>query len=153
MKKIFSLVAMATLMVAGMASCSNEDANQASVQNGNMIGFTASTNIAHSSRGFALNASNVGATLPDFQTWAYDAVDGGLYMGVSATEGRTVSNADENTDGVFENAWSYSPVQFWPVNALNFVALAPATPNGVTGNSVAQDGTSKDITLTTAVTV
>ena len=154
MKKIFSLVAMATLMVAGMASCSNEDAdNQASVQNGNMIGFTANTNIVPSSRGYALNASNVGATLPNFQTWAYDAEDGGLYMGVSATEGRTVNNADENTDGVFENAWSYTPVQFWPVNALNFVAIAPATPNGVTGNSVAQDGTSKDITLTTAVTL
>ena len=155
MKKIFSLVAMATLMVAGMASCSNEDANQASVQNGNMIGFTASTNIAHSSRGYALNASNVGATLPDFQTWAYDAVDGGLYMGASATVGKTVSNNDtsEPADGVLDGVWTYSPVQFWPVNALNFVALAPATPNGVTGNSVAQDGTSKVITLTSAVTL
>ena len=78
-----------------------------------------------------------------FQTWGYDAVDGGIYMGTSATVGKTVSLVSSN--------WTYEPVQYWPVNDLNFVAIAPAAPNGVSTNTVAQDGSTQALTLTTAV--
>jgi hypothetical protein len=153
--KFIVMAAMAAMFSMGFTACSNNDdelANQ-QIAEARGIGFNVAGEGNVVTRGYALNAANVGATLPNFQTWAYDAVSGGQYMGVSATVGRTVNNADANSDGVYENSWSYTPVQFWPVNALNFVALAPNAPNGVTGNTVAQDGTSKDITLTTAVTL
>ena len=143
------MAAMAAMFSMAFTACSNNDdelGGQIAQTRG--IGFTAAGENSHVTRGFALNASNVATTLPNFQTWAYDAVAGGIYMGTDANTGRTVTNT--NMDGT---AWDYSPVQFWPVNALNFVAIAPAAPNGVTGNTIAQDGTSKDITLTTAVTL
>jgi hypothetical protein len=68
-------------------------------------------------------------------------------MGTSASVGRTV----ENTGTALAPVWSYTPVQFWPVNALNFVAIAPASPNGVSANAVTQDGTTKDITVATTI--
>ena len=143
------MAAMAAMFSMAFTACSNNDdelGGQIAQTRG--IGFTAAGENSHVTRGFALNTSNVATTLPNFQTWAYDAVAGGIYMGADANAGRTVTNT--NMDGT---AWDYSPVQFWPMNALNFVALAPNAPNGVTGNTVAQDGTSKDITLTTAVTL
>ena len=155
--KFIVMAAMAALFSMGFTACSNNDdelANQ-QIAEARGIGFSVNGEGSVVTRGYALNASNVGATLPNFQTWAYDAVDGGIYMGSSATLGLTVSNNDtsEPADGILDGSWTYSPIQFWPVNALNFVALAPNSPNGVTGNTVAQDGTSKDITLTTAVTL
>lgn len=141
MRKIFSIVAMATLMVAGMASCSNNDEieNKAPASQG--IGFDVIADGTHVTRG---NATSSGALqFSTFQTWGYDAEDGGIYMGTSATVGKTVSLVSSN--------WTYEPVQYWPVNDLNFVAIAPAAPNGVSTNTVAQDGTSKALTLTTAV--
>ena len=147
--KFIVMAAMAAMFSMAFTACSNNDdelGGQIAQTRG--IGFTAAGENSHVTRGFALNTSNVATTLPNFQTWAYDAVAGGIYMGADANTGRTVTNT--NMDGT---AWDYSPVQFWPVNALNFVALAPNAPNGVTGNTVAQDGTSKDITLTTAVTL
>ena len=143
------MAAMAAMFSMAFTACSNNDdelGGQIAQTRG--IGFTAAGENSHVTRGFALNTSNVATTLPNFQTWAYDAVAGGIYMGADVNTGRTVTNT--NMDGT---AWDYSPVQFWPVNALNFVAIAPAAPNGVTGNTIAQDGTSKDIALTTAVTL
>lgn len=141
MRKIFSIVAMATLMVAGMASCSNNDEieNKAPASQG--IGFDVIADGSHVTRG---NATSSGALqFSNFQTWGYDAEDGGLYMGTSETVGKTVSLVSSN--------WTYEPVQYWPVNDLNFVAIAPAAPNGVSTNTVAQDGSTQALTLTTAV--
>lgn len=94
MKKFFSIVAMATLAIAGMTSCSNENDEIAQANNVQTrgIAFKASTDFSQATRGYAINASNVGTTLPNFQTWAYDDTTDGLYMGTSATVGRTVTN-------------------------------------------------------------
>lgn len=148
MKKFFSIVAIATLAIAGMTSCSNENDEIAQASNVQTrgIAFKASTDFSQATRGYAINAANVATTLPNFQTWAYDDTTDGLYMGTSATVGRTVTNT--SMDG---SAWDYEPVQFWPVNPLNFVAIAPAAPNGVTGNSTAS--ASNVVTLTTNVTL
>ncbi len=141
MRKIFSIVAMATLMVAGMASCSNNDEIESKAPASQGMKFNVIADGTHVTRG---NATSSGAPqFSTFQTWGYDAEDGGIYMGTSATVGKTVSLVSSN--------WTYEPVQYWPVNDLNFVAIAPAAPNGVSTNTVAQDGTSKALTLTTAV--
>jgi hypothetical protein len=141
MRKIFSIVAMATLMVAGMASCSNNDEIESKAPASQGMKFNVIADGTHVTRG---NATSSGALqFSTFQTWGYDAEDGGIYMGTSATVGKTVSLVSSN--------WTYEPVQYWPVNDLNFVAIAPAAPNGVSTNTVAQDGTSKALTLTTAV--
>ena len=153
MKKIFSVVAMATMLIAGMTSCSqNDELNSQVVEGGktlNALSFKVNADGALATRGYATNATNALEQIADFQTWAYDAVDGGLYMGTSATVGRTV----ENSGTAAAPVWSYTPQQFWPVNALNFVAITPDAPNGLTANAVAQDGTSKVVTLTSSVTL
>lgn len=131
MKKIFSIVAMATLMVAGMTSCSNNDeemgGQSAQAQSG--INFDVKSDIANVTRGYATTASNATSTISSFQTWAYDDTTDGLYMGDNATTGRIVSN----TGDALAPVWSYSPTQFWPVHPLNFVSVAPsAAPTGGT---------------------
>lgn len=145
--KFIVMAAMAAMFSMGFTACSNNDdevsGNQVAQTRG--IGFFANADGSLATRGIATTPSALQFT--DFQTWGYDAEDGGQYMGVSNTVGRTVSNT--GTDLAPE--WTYSPIQFWPLNALNFVAIAPAEPNGVSANAVAQDGTSKDITISTTI--
>jgi len=131
MKKIFSFALIACAMVAGFASCSNEDEVPGGAQAGldtRSIGFygTRVDGSAIGTRGYATTAANALTQIGSFQTWAYDDTTDGLYMGASATSGRVVTG-----DGA--GAWSYSPQQFWPVNPLNFVAVTPAdAPTGGT---------------------
>jgi len=142
--KFIGMAALAALFSLGFTACSNnEEIGGAEVaQARDAIGFNISADgMKASTRGLATNSGSIIFT--DFQAWGYDAVAGGLYMGASATSGVTVTN----TAGV----WGYTPTQFWPVNALNFVAIAPAASAEITGNSVAQDGTSKVLTLTSAI--
>lgn len=156
-KKFIVMAAFAAVFGMSFTACSNNDDDLGLAGGGSpvsgetrSIGFDVkSDGNAHVTRGYATNAANALEQIADFQTWAYDAVDGGIYMGTSASAGRTVTNSGTALAPV----WSYTPQQFWPVNALNFVAIAPNSPNGVTANAVAQDGTSKDITLTSSVTL
>lgn len=145
--KFIVMAAMAAMFSMGFTACSNNDdevsGNQVAQTRG--IGFFANADGSLATRGIATTPSALQFT--DFQTWAYDAEDGGQYMGVSNTVGRTVAN----TGTALAPEWTYSPIQFWPLNALNFVAIAPAEPNGVSANAVAQDGTSKDITISTTI--
>lgn len=146
--KFIVMAAMAAMFSMGFTACSNNDdevgGKQAAITRG--IGFNVNADGSHVTRGVATTSSALQFT--DFQTWGYDAgEDGGLYMGTSASVGRTV----ENTGTALAPVWSYTPVQFWPVNALNFVAIAPAAPNGVSANAVTQDGTTKDITVATTI--
>ena len=145
MKKIFSLVAMATMFLAGMTSCNNND-DELAQANTRSIGFDIHADGSIATRGYAINSTNVATTLANFQTWAYDDETDGLYMGASASAGKTVTNT--NMDGT---AWNYAPPQFWPVNALNFVAIAPAAPNGVTANATAS--ATNVVTLTSTVSL
>ena len=123
MKKILFFAALAAVMTAGMTSCSNDEPvgiNTAEVASNNIsFRITADKNVT--TRGYETNATNALSRIEDFQTWAYDDVTRQLYMGNSATVGREVSN----TGTALAPVWSYEPQQFWPVNALNFVAITP----------------------------
>jgi hypothetical protein len=148
--KFFVMAAMAALFSMGFTACSNNDEDLASKQAAPArgIGFDVKTDGSLATRGVATTSS--ARQFASFQTWGYDAVDGGIYMGASNTAGLTVAFTDTDEDGD-PDAWTYAPAQFWPLNALNFVAIAPAAPNGVSANTVAQDGTSKDITVSTTI--
>ena len=144
--KFIVMAAMAAMFSMAFTACSNNDDEMGGqIAQSRGLGFSVNADGSHITRGVATTSSAIQFT--DFQTWGYDAVDGGLYMGTSASVGRTVSN----TGTALAPAWTYSQVQFWPLNALNFVAIAPAAPNGVSANAVAQDGTSKDITVSTTI--
>lgn len=145
--KFIVMAAMAAMFSMGFTACSNNDDEVATQQvaNARGIGFDVAADGSLATRGVATTSGAL--QFNTFQTWAYDAVDGGQYMGTSASAGRTVTK--NGGTGV----WEYTPTQFWPLNALNFVAIAPAAPNGVSANTVAQDGTSKDITISTTITL
>ena len=136
MKKVFSFALIFSALCAGFTSCSNDE-DGAIAQNGagvetRAMGFN--VNIegnAHATRGFATTESNALSQITSFQTWGYDATTNNLYMGESATTGRIVSN----TGDARNPAWSYSPQQFWPVNNLSFVAIAPADYSAVSDNT------------------
>jgi hypothetical protein len=142
--KFIVMAAMAAMFSMGFTACSNNDEELAQgADRGDAIGFKLDADNSHVTRGLATNSGAIQFT--DFQTWGYDATVGGLYMGASATAGKTVS--------LVSTAWTYSPTQFWPVNPLAFVAIAPAASAEITGNSVAQDGTSKVVTITSGITL
>ena len=145
--KFIVMAAMAAMFSMGFTACSNNDDEVATQQvaNARGIGFDVAADGSLATRGVATTSGAL--QFNTFQTWAYDAVDGGQYMGTSASAGRTVTK--NGGTGV----WEYTPTQFWPLNALNFVAIAPAAPNGVSANTVAQDDTSKDITISTTITL
>lgn len=145
--KFIVMAAMAAMFSMGFTACSNNDDEVATQQvaNARGIGFDVAADGSLATRGVATTSGAL--QFNTFQTWAYDAVDGGQYMGTSASAGRTVTK--NGGTGV----WEYTPTQFWPLNALNFVAIAPAAPNGVSANTVSQDGTSKDITISTTITL
>lgn len=140
-RKLLAMAALAAMFL-GLTACSNnEDELGSLARTRGCIGFNVNADGVTATRGDATTPSNIQFT--DFQAWAYDASTDALYMGNSATVGREVEYS--------EGSWSYSPAQFWPVNALNFVAIAPDSPNGVTGNSTASS--SGVVTLTTGVTL
>ncbi len=117
MKKNFFAVALATLAVVGMASCSNDDEV---VKNNNglpkeAIGFNVNHTKGIGTRGTEGAVSDIETN--GFSVWAFDATTNGVYMG-SASTGIAVSGS--NTGG-----WTYSPVQYWPTNNLKFMAVTP----------------------------
>jgi hypothetical protein len=141
--KFIVMAAMAAMFSMGFTACSNNDDEMGSIAQtrGDAINLVAYGDNSHSTRGDATNAGQLQFT--DFQTWAYDATTDGLYMGNSATVGRTVTYA--------AGVWGYTPQQFWPVNELNFVSIAPAASAEVQSNSTAS--TTGVVTLTTDVVI
>ena len=136
MKKVFSFALIFSALCAGFTSCSNDE-DGAIAQNGagvetRAMGFNANIEgNAHATRGYATTEANALSQITSFQTWGYDATTDKLYMGESATTGRIVSNSGD----AFNPVWSYSPQQFWPVNDLSFVAIAPAEYSAVSDNT------------------
>lgn len=122
------MAAMAAMFSMGFTACSNNDEDPSgAVSQGTRIAFSDIhvDGPAHVTRGYATTAANALSTIASFQTWAYDDTTDGLYMGTSASVGREVTYAS--------STWGYTPQQFWPVNALNFVAVTPAAaPTGGT---------------------
>ena len=125
-------LAMGVLLVG----CSDYMDDSLSSYANNQNGYIAFSRVsiegnAHATRGYATTAANALSQITSFQTWGYDATTNNLYMGESATTGRIVSN----TGDARNPAWSYSPQQFWPVNNLSFVAIAPADYSAVSDNT------------------
>ena len=130
--KFFVMAAMAALFSMGFTACSNNDEDltaKADLNRGDAISLKAYGNNSLATRGDATNAGQLQFT--DFQTWAYDASTNALYMGTSATSGVEVAY-NSTADDLLGN-WIYNPAQFWPVNELNFVAIAPK--NAAASNS------------------
>lgn len=135
-KKIIVMAAFAAVLGMSFTACSNNDDDMAGA--GNPVtgeapmGFDINIDgNAHVTRGVATTATNAPSQIADFQTWAYDATSDVLYMGNSASEGRTVTN----TGTALAPVWSYEPQQFWPVNNLSFVAITPNSYSAVSANA------------------
>lgn len=136
--KFIVMAAMAAMFSMGFTACSNNDEDMAgkeAIAQARGIGFDVHADgPAHVTRGYATTAANALSTIASFQTWAYDDLTNGLYMGDDDATGRTVTytDTDDPADGD-KDTWVYNPIQFWPVNALNFVAVTPvAAPTGGT---------------------
>lgn len=149
--KFFVMAAMAALFSTAFTACTNNDddlgGKGAEFAKANGIGFNVHADGINVTRGVATNSGDL--KFSDFQTWGYDDETDDIYMGTSSTVGKTVTY-NSSADAVLGN-WIYSPVQFWPVNPLNFVAVAPASPNGLTVASTAS--ASNVVTLTTNLTL
>ncbi len=130
MKKIFALVAFATLTVAGMTSCSNDDeiagAGAQGSQAKSAIGFNVGQDntLKSASRGTATTAENFLSRINDFQVLGYYSDGSGKYVGAAATPAAGIV-----IDQVAGPAWDYhtaSELQYWPSGNLDFQAITPS---------------------------
>ena len=106
MKLKIYLMALAGFMA--FVSCTDEDRESADEPlNNNVIRFSATTQ--RGSRAGDITTNN----LTSFNVYAYLASSGSVFMDdVNVTKGS-------------DNTWTYSPVKYWPEEALNFYAYAP----------------------------
>lgn len=98
-------------VMAALASCSKDNDQSEDLKfSDKAIRFTASVPYANESR--QLETTN---SLSEFRTWGF--VDGAIYL-----DDLKVTKTD--------NAWTYSPTQYWPVGkTMNFYSLAPTNIN------------------------
>ena len=152
MKKTSVLLAItAGLLLSGCSNFMDDEPTSSGFSTEKKISFS-DTRVdggALITRGYATTAANALSQIGSFLTWAYDDETNGLYMGASATEGRTVTN----TGTALAPVWSYTPQQFWPVNVLNFIAVTPAA--APTGGTLTHNTASASnvVTLTSNYTV
>lgn len=127
MKKFFALVAFATLTVAGMTSCSNDDEIiGASAQGNSPANSAMSFNVTHDgvTRGTATTAGNFLSQITDFQVLGYYSDGSGKYVGAAATPAAGIV-----IDQIAGPAWDYhtaSELQYWPSGNLDFQAITPS---------------------------
>ena len=131
MKKFFALVAFATLTVAGMTSCSNDDEiTGAAAQNGSQVPSAMSFNVTQDNsikagtRGTATTAANYLSQITDFQVLGYYSDGSGKYVGAAATPAAGIV-----IDQISGPAWDYhtaSELQYWPSGNLDFQAITPS---------------------------
>lgn len=127
--KFIVMAAMAAMFSMGFTACSNNDeelGGKEVAQAG--IGFDVKADgSALSTRGLATTAANAATQIQNFQVWGYDAVTNDLYMGDDANTGRNATGS--------ATTWTYTPQQFWPVNALSFVAFTPNDYSAISSNT------------------
>ena len=127
MKKFFALVAFATLTVAGMTSCSNDDEIiGASAQGNSPANSAMSFNVTHDgvTRGTATTAANFLSQITDFQVLGYYSNGSGKYVGAAATPAAGIV-----INQIAGPAWDYhtaSELQYWPSGNLDFQAITPS---------------------------
>ena len=160
MKKFFALVAFATLTVAGMTSCSNDDeitgaAAQGSQALNEKIGFNVSqdNSFKAGTRGTATTALNFLSQITDFQVLGYYSNGSGKYVGAAATPAAGIV-----IDQIAGPAWDYhtaSELQYWPSGNLDFQAITPSADASFTLVNTVDDSTPGEVypRLTANVTV
>ena len=129
MKKFFAIAAIAALTMAGMTSCSNDDA----IENGGMptvqkapgaMGFNVNQDNFFATRGTATTAANYPSQISDFQVLGYYSDGSGKYVGAAATPAAGIV-----IDQISGPAWDYhtaSELQYWPSGNLDFQAITPS---------------------------
>jgi hypothetical protein len=166
MKKFFSFAAIAAMAVAGMISCSSDDAVENvsyNKTNDNLSGvqFNVHQNGSltqasrRATRGLPTTPSNWQDQISDFQVWGYFApgatgtgvTAGSLYMGESATEGIVF----DGTAGSY-NYHDATQMAYWPATTapLNFQAITPAADTEFTIENTPNAGLAR---VTAVVTV
>ena len=156
MKKFFALVAFATLTVAGMTSCSNDDEIiGASAQGNSPANSAMSFNVTHDgvTRGTATTALNFLDQITDFQVLGYYSDGSGKYVGAVATPAAGIV-----IDGDGAGNWDYhtaSELQYWPSGNLDFQAITPSADASFTLVNTVDDSTPGEVypRLTANVTV
>jgi len=158
MKKFFALVAFATLTVAGMTSCSNDDEIIGASAQGNSPATSASAmsfNVTHDgvTRGTATTAENFLSQITDFQVLGYYSDGSGKYVGAAATPAAGIV-----IDQIAGPAWDYhtaSELQYWPSGNLDFQAITPSADASFTLVNTVDDSTPGKVypRLTANVTV
>ena len=153
MKKFFALVAFATLTVAGMTSCSNDDEITGAAAQGsqalNEIDFNLSQDNA--TRGTATTALNFLDQISDFQVFGYFSDGSGRYVGTSDVIGTVI-------DGDGAGNWDYhvaSQTQYWPSGNLDFQAITPSADASFALANTPATGSPRltaDVTVPTTVT-
>lgn len=128
MKKFFAMAAFAALTMAGMTSCSNDDAIEtgsmptSSTQKNGAIGFNITQDGAIATRGTATTSLNYLAQIQDFQVIGFYSDGTGRYVGSADNVGTVI-------DGDGAGAWDYhtaTQVQYWPTGNLDFQAITPS---------------------------
>lgn len=157
MKKFFSLVAIATMML-GFASCSNDDGlgpNNNSVQTSKYGKNVMAWNITQDgfTRGTATTAANFLSRITNFQVLGYYSDGSGKYVGDAATPAAGII-----IDGDGIGGWDYddpTQLQYWPSGNLDFQAITPATDASITLVNTVDDTTPGEVypRLTANVTV
>lgn len=156
MKKFFALVAFATLTIAGMTSCSNDDEIIGASAQGNSPATSAmSFNVTHDgvTRGTATTAENFLSQITDFQVLGYYSDGSGKYVGAAATPAAGII-----IDQIAGPAWDYhtaSELQYWPSGNLDFQAITPSADASFTLVNTVDDSTPGEVypRLTANVTV
>lgn len=116
MKKVLFLSAIAAM---AMASCSNDQEIEGLKTNDQLIDFSVLT-----TRSLPIT-SNLELQRTTFKAWGFTPA-GVAYLG--ETNGVDVSYSN--------GSWTYTPKKSWPSEALNFVALNPATHDNLTEPSM-----------------
>ena len=155
MKKFFALVAFATLTVAGMTSCSNDDEIAGAAAQGSQAPSAMRFGVTQdpSTRGTATTAANFLSQITDFQVLGYYSDGSGKYVGAAATPAAGIV-----IDQIAGPAWDYhtaSELQYWPSGNLDFQAITPSADASFTLVNTVDDSTPGEVypRLTANVTV
>ena len=155
MKKFFALVAFATLTVAGMTSCSNDDEIAGAAAQGSQAPSDMRFGVTQdpSTRGTATTAANFLSQITDFQVLGYYSDGSGKYVGAAATPAAGIV-----IDQIAGPAWDYhtaSELQYWPSGNLDFQAITPSADASFTLVNTVDDSTpvtdQKDIMFASAL--
>lgn len=129
MKKFFAMAAFAALTMAGMTSCSNDDAIEtgampnSSIQKDGAIGFNITQDGAIGTRGTATTSLNYLSQISDFQVIGFYSDGTGRYVGSADNVGTIIEQ-------IAGPAWDYRTAtqkQYWPTGKnLDFQAITPA---------------------------